>query len=123
MDKVSVVGSYYRIHAANEALETMLDAGRQDGWTAEGDIAVKGLAVCDSIESLYRYIETYGMCVEPGDRLVRVEGRYAGPDHDQHACRIVASEYELLGDAREWLDACAAIQEACDDWDVDEEAV
>jgi len=109
--------TYYRIHPGSEALETMLDPSRPDGWTVEGDAPVQGLAVCTSIEALYFYVREYGMCVEPGDRLVAVEGRYVGPDHDAHACRVEASSYEVLGDAREWLDACAEIASICDDWD------
>lgn len=109
--------TYYRIHPGSEALETMLDPERPDGWTAEGDAPLRGLAVCTTLEALYSYIREYGMCVEPGDRLVAVEGRYVGPDHDAHAVRVEASSYEVLGDAREWLDACAEIASICDDWD------
>ena len=115
------MSSYYRIHSATESLETILDASRPDGWTMSDEAIVSGLAVCSGLDALYRYIRDYGMMVSTGDVLVEVEGCYAGPDHDPGACRITATGYTVLGDARTWLDACAEIQAACDDWDVYEE--
>lgn len=115
------VTSYYRVHAANESLDTILDPARLDGWTMSDESEVGGLAVCTSIEALSQYVSTYGMSVVAGDRVVRVEGSYAGPDHDAHACRCNAVSYEVLGDARDWLDACAELEEICNDWGVDED--
>lgn len=112
---------YYRVHRATESLDTILDPSRPDGWTMSDEPPVSGLAVCSSIEGLYRYIREYGMTVEVGDVLVAVDGRYVGPDHDALAVRVTAVGYEVLGDAREWLDRCAEIQAVCDDWDVEEE--
>lgn len=107
------------MHAATESLETILDANRPDGWTMSDEAPVAGLAVCTSLESLLGYIRDYGMSVGAGDVVVRVEGTYAGPDHDAAAARCNATSYEVLGDAREWLDAIAELTEACTDWDVD----
>lgn len=84
----------YRIHPANEPIETILDPSRKDGWTAEGDVPVEGVAVCGSIAELLDYAATYGMYLE--GRVVRVGGSYAGPDHDALAYRVHAETVEEL---------------------------
>lgn len=96
------MSTYYRIHSADESLDTILDVSRKDGWTMADEAELSGLAVCTTLEGLRYYAREYGMSIGKGDRLVRVEGRHIGPDHDAHAVRIVATSYEVLGDARDW---------------------
>lgn len=84
----------YRIHPAHEPIETILDPNREDGWTAEGDVPLEGIAVCGSIAELLDYAARYDMYLE--GRVVRVEGSYAGPDHDALAYRVHATAVEEL---------------------------
>lgn len=84
----------YRVHPPHESIDTILDPNRKDGWTAEGDVPVEGVAVCGSIAELLDYAATYGMHLE--GRVVRVEGSYAGPDHDALAYRVHATAVEEL---------------------------
>jgi len=65
-------------------------------------VELQGLAVCTSLDGLRYYAREYGMSIGKGDVLVRIEGRYVGPDHDAHAVRVVATSYEVIGDASDW---------------------
>ena len=105
---LSLMGRYYRIHSAAESLETLLDASRKDGWVASDETAETpphGISCCGSLDDLREYVRYYSMSVRPGDRLVELTGRKShDEDRDQYAMRAVVESYEVLGDAREWLD-------------------
>jgi hypothetical protein len=98
----------YRIHCADEALDTVLDARRPDGWVAsdeDGASQPLGVSACMSLEHLRRYCSTYGLWPQPGDVVLALEGRLSDEeDRDQWAVRAIVSGYRVLGDARAWLD-------------------
>lgn len=99
---------YYRIHRANESIETILDPSRRDGWVAsdeDGDDYVQphGVSACATLEHLARYIRHYSMSLREGDRLVRISGRLSyDQDRDDWACRVIAESVEIIGDALAW---------------------
>lgn len=107
--------TFVRVHAAGESLETLLNPRRPDGWVASDETYEAqplGVSCCDSLDDLRRYIRAYSMAVQPGDRLVLLTGRRSyEADRDHHASRAIVESYEVLGDAREWLDLCSRIEE------------
>lgn len=104
--------AYYRIHRAGEALETMLDPTRKDGWVASDEAPETqphGISCCADLDDLRSYVSMYSMNVQPGDLLVRVVGRQSwDSDRDQYAVRVIVERYEVVGDAREWLEEVCA---------------
>jgi hypothetical protein len=110
--KGGVKATAYRIHSAGEALETVLDPRRPDGWVG-GEVEEAGAAyvqphgvsACSTLEDLRRYVREYSMAVRPDDVLVELEGSYGGDDRDRYACRIVVSSYRVVCSAHDWLRA------------------
>lgn len=90
------MSTFYRIHSAAEPVETVLNPARPDGWVAsDEDLATQphGVACCDSVESLRRYIRLYSLTAQPGDVVLEMSGRYShDDDRDQHAVRAIVSE-------------------------------
>jgi len=99
--------NFYRIHAAGESLETLLNASRKDGWVADDESAEsqpRGISCCETEDDMRTYIRMYSMCINKGDTLVRLSGSLSqDADRDQHAVRAIVSSYEVMGDAGKWL--------------------
>lgn len=100
---------FFRIHSAGESLDTLLDPKRPDGWVAsDEDLESQphGVSCCETLEDLRRYVSYYSMSVGAGDRLVRLLGHGSYEhDRDRYAARAIVESVEVLGDAKEWLDA------------------
>lgn len=106
----------YRVHPAGEPIETCLDARRADGWVAEGDRQLPGVACCASISALARYVRQYGMDVRPGDVVVEVSGHMAatGGMDGLAELRIEGHSVSLVGPAAEVLEG-ALCPAGCED--------
>lgn len=116
---------WWRVQRAGEAVETLLDPRRPDGWVAsdeDRETQPFGVSVCEDLSALRRYIREYSMSVRPGDRLVRVVGVLSpDQDRDMAAARVIASEVEVIGDARAWLAGELRLEGDYDAPEVDED--
>ncbi len=88
----------WRVQRHDEPAEALL-VGRADGWVVEGDRQLPGVACCASLADLASYVRRYGLSVQPGDRLVIVDGRDAGDDLDAGAIRVEPLSARDVGDA------------------------
>lgn len=105
--------TYYRIHSADEAPETVLDVTRPDGWVASDEAyetQPTGVSACASIGDLIRYCRMYGLAPQPGDVVLRLEGRECDRDRDQWAVRVAVESVTVMGSA----DRLARLVEARD---------
>lgn len=94
--------TFYRIHSASESIDTVLDVTRPDGWVAsdEGyETQPRGVSACASIGDLIRYCRTYGLTPQPGDVVLRLEGRECDRDRDQWAVRVEVESASVMGSA------------------------
>lgn len=91
----------YRIHCADEPLESLLDPRRPDGWVASDEsyeTQPLGVSCCSSILDLMRYARAYNMSALPGSMLVELEGEWSHEsDRDQHAERMIVRSYRVIG--------------------------
>lgn len=116
------MATYYRIHSADEAPETVLDPTRPDGWVASDEAyetQPHGVSACASLGDLIRYCREYGLAIQPGDVVLRLRGRVCDEDRDQHAVRIEATSVEVMGSA----DRLARIIDACGPMGIDPDRV
>lgn len=116
------MATYYRIHSADEAPETVLDPTRPDGWVASDEdyeTQPHGVSACASLGDLIRYCQIYGLAIQPGDVVLRMTGRICDEDRDQHAVRIEATSVEVMGSA----DRLARIIDACGPMGIDPDRV
>lgn len=98
---IEQMATAYRIHNADESLETLLDPTRPDGWMAS-DESLKsqphGISCCASIDDLMAYARMYSMSALPGARLVELTGEWSyDQDRDQGARRMVVRSYRVIG--------------------------
>lgn len=112
----------YRVHAADESLETLLDPARPDGWVASDETyeaQPHGISACETIHKLGMYLIGFSMNVRPDDRIVRLGGNRGDQARDEKEIRIVVDEYEVIGTGRELLDAMDVVKEyrSCREWD------
>lgn len=112
----------YRVHEADEPLDTLLDPTRPDGWVASDEsyeIQPHGISACGSIPRLAAYTVMFSMNIRPEDLIVLLKGNLGDVARDQGEVRIVVAEYEIVGTGRDLLDAMAVAQEyrSCRDWD------
>jgi hypothetical protein len=101
----------YRIHSADEAAKTVLDAERPDGWVASDEAyetQPHGVSACLTLRELATYVSLYSLAIQPGDRVLALRGTYGDDDRDQHAVRVIVESYEDLGDAQAWHAAYTA---------------
>jgi hypothetical protein len=102
---------YYRIHPAGEALDTVLDPRRPDGWVASDEAYETqpiGVSACPSLADLASYARHYSLRPQPGDVVLALRGSLSPDrDRDARAVRVIADGYEVLGDARAMLAAAA----------------
>lgn len=106
------MATYYRIHSADEAPETVLDPTRPDGWVASDEAyetQPHGVSACASLGELIRYCQVYGLAPQPGDVVLRLRGRVCDEDRDQHAVRVEVESYEVVAPA----ERLARLVEAC----------
>lgn len=93
------MATYYRIHSADEAPETVLDPTRPDGWVASDEdyeTQPRGVSACASVGDLIRYCRTYGLAPQPGDVVLRLEGRTCDIDRDQWAVRVEVERVSVV---------------------------
>lgn len=90
----------YRIHSADEPLETLLNPRRPDGWVASDedyDSQPLGVSCCRTIGDLMRYARKYSMRDGPS-LLVELTGEWSGEsDRDEHADRMIVTSYRVIG--------------------------
>lgn len=116
------MATYYRIHSADEAPETVLDATRPDGWVASDEdyeTQPRGVSACASLGDLIRYCQVYGLSIQPGDVVLRMTGRTCDEDRDQHAARVEVESVSVMGSA----DRLARLIDACGPMGIDPDRV
>lgn len=95
----------YRIHRADEDVDTVLDTDRPDGWVASDEsyeTQPRGVSACSSLALLAKYVRHYGMQINEGDQLLEMSGTIAFEDRDEYACRMVVDEVDSMGSALDW---------------------
>lgn len=87
--------TYYRVHSADEAVETVLNPKRPDGWTSDDESTETqphGVSVCASLDDLRSYIRYYSMNVQSTDRVIEILGVRCADDRDRYAARVEVKE-------------------------------
>lgn len=99
----------YRVHPAGEALTTVLNPARPDGWTADDEgLATQphGVSAAQSMNLLASYVHHYSMAVRDNDVVLGLYGSDIGGDRDKYATRVVVESYVVIctgAEFRQWM--------------------
>lgn len=107
----------YRIHCGSEALDSVIDARRPDGWAAsdEGEESQPlGVSCCSTLGALARYARLYSMAVQNGDVVLELTGAMGDCDRDENAIRLVVESYRAVATGADFRAAHAAWRRCLD---------